>query len=125
MIKDKLRHLIISLGLTPEDFAEDIGVGKSGIYKILRGETKKISSTLARKIEAKYSQFTYEEIMSFNNLSDDELIFKGDTKIEVQKIVDIITDNLSKFKGNADFQDILKQYHLETLNEYRRTLEKK
>lgn len=124
MTKDKFRYLINTLGLSPESFAISLGVGKSGIYKILRGETKKISSSLAKKIISKYPQYEYEEIMAFNDVSDEELIFKGDTKIEVQKIVDIITDNIDKFKKNEDFNNILKEHTLSTLAQYKIKLEK-
>lgn len=124
MTKDKFRNLINELGLTPEEFATSIGVGKSGIYKILRGETKKISSSLAKKISFKHSKYTYEEIMAFNNVDNEELIFKGDTKIEVQKIVDIITDNIDKFRKNEDFKAILKEHALSVFNEYKKILEK-
>lgn len=124
MTKDKLRHLINTLGLTPESFATSLDVGKSGIYKILRGETKKISSNLARKITTKYTQYSYDEIMSFNNIDENELIFKGSSKIEVQKIVDIIMDNIEKFKDNEDFKSILKEHTLTIFDEYKKSLEK-
>lgn len=124
MVKDKFRHFINGLGVSPETFANKIGVGKSGIYKILRGDVQKISVSLAKKINQIYPQYTVEYVLSLNNVSTDELVFKGETKIEVQKIVDIITDNIEKFEKNKDFQLILKKNTIASFEKFKDFLDK-
>lgn len=72
MIDKKLQVIINQLELTPEEFSIKIGVGKSSIYKILRGDTKKITRTLAEKINSAFPQYTIKELLSYNysTLSD-------------------------------------------------------
>mgnify|MGYP003112983674 CR=1 FL=1 len=66
MVGDKLNSILISLGLTPEEFAHEIGVGKSSVYKILRGDTKKFSRNIAERIAHNYDQYSVQFILSLN-----------------------------------------------------------
>ncbi|WP_346881344.1 hypothetical protein [uncultured Algibacter sp.] len=63
----KLQKIIDELEITPEHFSLNIGVGKSSIYKVLRGDTKKITKTLAEKINAFYPQFSISKLLSLNH----------------------------------------------------------
>ncbi|XRE42373.1 hypothetical protein ACIVBQ_000577 [Tenacibaculum discolor] len=118
MVKDNFRKLLDSLNLSPEEFANELNIGKSGVYKILRGETKKVSDGLAKKISERFSELSYEEIKNLNK-TEDVIVLKDDGEIEVQKIVDIVIDNYSKFESNKDFKElILDRYHLKSLKKY-------
>lgn len=62
----ELQKIINELGITPEEFSLKIGVGKSSIYKVLRGDTKKITKNLAIKISTVYPEYTVNELLSLN-----------------------------------------------------------
>lgn len=70
MVGEKLDQLLTSLAITPEDFADEINVGKSAIYKLLRGDTKKITVLMAKKINQRYPQFSVEYLRSLNKSDD-------------------------------------------------------
>ena len=123
MTKDKFRHFINSINYTPEAFAEKIGVGKSGVYKILRGDTKKISFSLAEKINQSFPEYSIEYFLEMNNITENEFIVKGDNKIEVQKVVDIVLDNIELFKLNEDFKAFLDENTLKSLKNIQDQLE--
>ncbi|MEN1784653.1 MAG: helix-turn-helix transcriptional regulator [Bacteroidota bacterium] len=65
MIGDAFKAFIISQGLSPEEFADKLSVGKSSIYKIIGGQTKKISFEMAKKIN-KVFQVPIEEVLQMN-----------------------------------------------------------
>ncbi|CAL2085320.1 helix-turn-helix transcriptional regulator [Tenacibaculum sp. 190524A02b] len=118
MVKDKFRNLLDELGVTPEEFGVKIGVGKSGIYKILRGDTKKISDKLSKKISEVYPQYSYEHIKSFNYTTTAAIAIDNEGTIEVQKIVDIVIANYDSFTKNADFKDLLDRHALNAMKDY-------
>lgn len=66
MVGSSLQEIINKSGLSPEDFAEEINYGKSSIYKVLRGDTKKISPKLATKISKKFPEYSREYLLSLN-----------------------------------------------------------
>lgn len=70
MVSTEFEKLLKELKLSPEDFGLAIGVGKSSIYKILRGDTKKITKNLAQKINFKFPQYTIEYLVSLNFLGE-------------------------------------------------------
>lgn len=118
MVQNKFRQLLSELGLSPEQFAEALDISTSAVYKLLNGRTKKISNSLALKISKKFVKYSYEYILSLNKIDDFELIIQDNSQIEVQKIVDIVIDNLDKFKKNNEFIDlVLKPCLLDLLEE--------
>jgi predicted transcriptional regulator len=127
MIGHKLKLLLNEIHHTPEEFANKIEVGKSAIYKILRGDTKKISDKMASKITMAFPQYDLEYIkkMNFDTSHDDFIKIEDQGQIEVQKIVDIIIDNYDKFESNEDFKNILDRYALQEFKEYQRYLTEK
>ncbi len=111
MVKDKFKAFLIEIKHTPEEFSLAIGMGKSAVYKILRGDTKKISDKLAKKIYEKFPKYTVSYLKSFNYEKDEMNIIRGtDGNIEVHKIVDIILANYDKFLANENFTTILNNY---------------
>ena len=62
----ELQKIINELEITPEEFSLKIGVGKSSIYKVLRGDTKKITKNFAMKINSAYPQFSVNALLSLN-----------------------------------------------------------
>ena len=62
----KFKKLLNKLQVSPEKFGDNIGVGKSSIYKIIRGDTKKITESFADKVISVYPEFTKEYLLSFN-----------------------------------------------------------
>lgn len=111
MVKEKFRTFLTEIQLTPEEFSATIGVGKSAVYKILRGDTKKISERLAQKIHKNFPKYTVDYLKSFN-YNDNQLnvISTANGTIEVGKIVDIILTNYDKFLANENFKTLLKNH---------------
>lgn len=124
MISENFKLFLDDLNLTPEEFGNKIGVGNSGIYKILRGDTKKVSNKLCDKILEAFPQFTLSEIKALN--STQKIIkIKNEGQIEVQKIVDIIIQHYDEFEQNKDFEKILERYSLNKFSEYLDSLKEK
>lgn len=69
MVKENFEKLLIDLRIKPEDFGVAIGVGKSSIYKLLRGDTKKITRNFASKVHKIYPEISEEFLLSFNSYS--------------------------------------------------------
>ncbi|MEM7485841.1 MAG: helix-turn-helix transcriptional regulator [Bacteroidota bacterium] len=67
MIGQSINAILVDLTLTPEEFADQIGVGKSTIYKIIRGDTKKITKNMAEKISNIFPQYSVHFLMSLNS----------------------------------------------------------
>lgn len=72
MVGEHLNNILTSLAVTPEDFADSIGVGKSTIYKLLRGDTKKFTVSMAKKISEVYGEYSIEYLLSLNNRGYDK-----------------------------------------------------
>ena len=66
MLAENLKNILTDLQLTPEDFGLKIGVGKSTIYKMLRGDTKKLTNNMAQKINSFFPQYSVDYLKSFN-----------------------------------------------------------
>jgi len=66
LVGHKLENLLIALAVTPEEFASNISVGKSSIYKILRGDTKKLTVSMAKKISEAYPQYSVDFLLEMN-----------------------------------------------------------
>jgi len=80
MIGANLELLLNELELTPEEFGDAVGVGKSPIYKLLRGDVKKITKRMAQRINNAFPQYEVDYLLSFNfkkierkNVADSEL----------------------------------------------------
>ncbi len=108
MVNGKFKAFIEELELTPEELSAKLGVGKSGIYKILRGDTKKISDKLSRRIVAVFPQYSFEQIKKLNQAEEFIQIEGEKGKIDVQKLVDIVVENKDKFMQNEEFYSLVK-----------------
>lgn len=67
MTGTNLNAFLTYIETTPEEFSKRIGVGKSAIYKILRGDTKKITVAMARKMNIGYKDYSTEYFLTLNN----------------------------------------------------------
>ena len=65
MLSVKFRSLLIELKLNPEDFGNKIGAGKSSVYKLLRGDTKKVTRSMAKRISFVFPQFSSRQMNPF------------------------------------------------------------
>jgi len=87
MVQDQIQEILDELKMTPEDFGKAIGVGKSSVYKLLRGDTKKITKNFARKINAVFSKYSVEYLLSLNyqsrsvNADDEEKLTDEEIKV--------------------------------------------
>lgn len=72
MTGENFNNLIVKTGLTPEQFSQHIDVGKSTVYKIIRGDTKKISMSMANKINKAFPQFSVEYILTLNDTNENK-----------------------------------------------------
>jgi len=66
MIGANLELLLNELELTPEEFGDAVGVGKSPIYKLLRGDVKKITKRMAQRINNAFPQYDINYLISIN-----------------------------------------------------------
>lgn len=96
MVQTEIKNLLIKLEVTPEQFGENIGVGKSTVYKLLRGDTKKITTGFAKKINAFYKEITIESLLSYNFNSEIENDTKSNTVREDQLKYTTGLDQFSK-----------------------------
>lgn len=83
MVGHHMENILTNLGLTPEEFADTIGVGKSSVYKIIRGDTKKFTRNIAEKINDVFPQFSVQYILSLNknDKPPNEDYFQGTYKL--------------------------------------------
>jgi len=72
MVGTSLESLIKELKLTPEEFGEAVGVGKSPIYKLLRGDVKKITKRMAERINNAFPEYEIDYLLSFNFSENDK-----------------------------------------------------
>ncbi|PKH51404.1 hypothetical protein CXF68_12250 [Tenacibaculum sp. Bg11-29] len=113
MVQEKFEKLLIDLRLTPDEFSKIIGVGKSSIYKILRGDTKKITRLLAKKINSKFDKYSIDDLLSFNFDSqpkEKELIYKNENEkvsFSVNEIIDIVLENEELFMSKKSFSNLI------------------
>lgn len=94
MVGKKLDEILNELKITPEEFGLHIGVGKSSIYKILRGDIKKITKNFAKKVNKKFPQYSVDYLLSLNyevfcediEATEEEKLTEDEIKI-VSKVV--------------------------------------
>ena len=94
MISDHVRKIINKAGLSPEEFATTLGVGKSSIYKLLRGDTHKLTVRMARKISSKYPDYTVESLLSLN----------GEDRLGLDEMVVHVIENEEIFLNHPTFK---------------------
>ncbi|MEM7487082.1 MAG: helix-turn-helix domain-containing protein [Bacteroidota bacterium] len=66
-----LQDILNDIGISGTDFAQAIGVGKNAVYKLLRGDTKKITPDMAKKINNKYPQYAINFLLGLNRIKKD------------------------------------------------------
>ena len=86
MISIKFRSLLTELKLTPEDFANKIGVGKSSSYKLLRGDTKKITLSMAKRISVVFPQYSPEYLVELKYDTKEDIISTPEIFLEKKDI---------------------------------------
>ncbi len=96
MLPQKLQNLLDELQLSPEEFGDKIDVGKSSIYKLLRGDTKKLTSRMATKINNAFPNFSLDYLNGLNYDTAGPKVYPsnepGETYRELhQKEIDFVT----------------------------------
>jgi len=112
MIDVELDKIITELKVTPEEFSNAIGVAKSSIYKLLGGDTKKLTKQMATKINKAYPQYSYEHLRLLNKgknntiepLFDKVYLNKGSEKISIDEIYKFIIENENEILANKSFK---------------------
>ena len=89
-LKYKINKILIEQKITKSQLADSIGVNRSAIYKMLRGETKSINPNTAIKIEEKYPSYKYAW-----------LVFDDPNSINTDNDINTCYSNLS-FNNNTD-----------------------
>jgi len=118
MVKDKFGDLLNELKLTPEEFGVKINIGKSSIYKILRGDTKKITKKLAEKIHHQFPNYSIAYLLSFNFLKTEKASIKEYpsellTEEEIKIVSDVILLKEAQILEIPFFKKWLKEKVLE------------
>ncbi len=86
MVGKKFEEILNELKLTPESFGITIGVGKSSIYKLLRGDTKKITKSFAEKINSKFPEYSIPYLLSLNFEGKQVSEFNNEEKLTEEEI---------------------------------------
>lgn len=117
--------LIANLGLSPEEFADKIGVGKSAVYKVIRGETKKVSAAMARKIIAQFPQVSMDDLLNHKSskVSENPLIINGVT-ITMDQIAAHSASDEEAFLSHKYFSNLIDLKVMKKLNELLRNPDK-
>ncbi len=102
-VENKIRKILADKKLTGASFAKALGLGKSGVYKMLRGETNKMNTETAKLISEKFPEYSYDWLIG----NDVDYISTTENSIEVQKVVDVIIDHKDKFMNNKDFNKLI------------------
>lgn len=73
--KEIIQHIIDTEKVSPNEFANEIGVSTSVVHGLIKGTTKKITSSTARKINDRYPKYDYNDLvnLSINNSNLSEL----------------------------------------------------
>jgi plasmid maintenance system antidote protein VapI len=110
MLSIKFKSLLTELKLTPEDFGNKIGVGKSSIYKLLRGDTKKITRAMAEKISGVFPQYTPQYLVELNfdtkkDIIDTPEIFmeKEGIRFTENEVVDWLCKNIEHLRKHNTY----------------------
>ena len=92
-----------------------MGVGKSSIYKILRGDTRKITVSFAKKINIVYPQYTVENLLRYNydtnstpeNEIKNILLEKDGITLTVEEIALFVLKNEEEFMSIRAFSNMV------------------
>jgi transcriptional regulator with XRE-family HTH domain len=107
MASQILSNIINELGISPEDFSSSIGVGKSSVYKILRGDTKKISLSMAKKINKAFPQYSTIELLKNEkrtlNDTNEVYLLKDGVSIKDFEVIDWIVKNEKVLIDNSPY----------------------
>ena len=95
MVGDNLASLLNELQLTPEEFGDKVGVGKSPIYKLLRGDTKKITRRMAERMNLVFPQYEIDYLLSLN--------YNQETKTD-NDITQYSEEYLEKINNDSKFE---------------------
>ena len=113
IISDFIYKILDEFVLTPEEFGKSLNIGKSSVYKLLRGDTKKITKSMALKISSVYPKYTVESLLSLNRglildnkLESVDYVEKNGVKFTLREIAEIFVDNIDKFEN----EKIIKMY---------------
>lgn len=125
MVGKNLDEILNELKITPEDFGLKIGVGKSSIYKILRGDIKKVTKKFAEKVNKIYPQYTIDYLLSFNYNSLDEDFDKEEqlTEEEIKIVSRVVLLKEKQILKIPFFKKWLKEKKLEAKLEVYEELE--
>lgn len=113
MLIEELKKILIELKVTPEEFANNIGVGKSAIYKLLRGDTKKLTKNLAEKINAVYPNYQIDYLVSLNYpkkgnvVLQEQGIIKDGVCFSLDEVISFVVENEEELMKNKIFKNII------------------
>ncbi|MDD7888042.1 hypothetical protein [Flavivirga sp. 57AJ16] len=109
-LSKKIERLINELQLSPEKFGDKIGAGKSSIYKLLRGDTKKLTSKMAAKINSAFPQYSLEYLNGLNydtskdNTKEPDPNYKKIGQKEIDFIIEALENNFDELMDNRRFK---------------------
>lgn len=109
MVGRELQKIINELGLSPEVFADKIGATKGGIYKVLGGDTKKITPGLAKKISKAFPQYSVKDLLAINHKKDlilDDSILTD--KNQLSQLARFLLENHDELMKDAAFEGYIK-----------------
>lgn len=123
MLRQKIEKLLQELKLTPEEFSTTVKVGKSSIYKLLRGDTKRITKNLAEKINSEFPQYSVEELLALNfeeiqeKVKDTIFIKSLNKEISTEELAILVAKNIDKLKKEKVFYNAFVIEALQLLKE--------
>ena len=132
MVSKKLQELINREEVSAEDFALKIGVGKSSIYKILRGDTKKITNSLAEKINNAFPNYSIEDLLSYNldtkleNQKPELFLIKEGIKVDTKEVsLFVVNNHIEMISSEPLFNEWVKNLKKDAIIEFLESKQKK
>ena len=116
-LKEIFQLIIKKEKLTPTEFGDKIAMGKSGVYKVLKGETKKLRRSSAENINKVFPRYSVEALMLMDDLVDssekkleyiqheDNVAIKAGTSgiVTISEIVDFLVRNKDQVEKDQKF----------------------
>ena len=129
-LTERITKILTEQRISAAVLAETAGIGKSAMYRIIRGETSKISTKTAIRIETKFPQYSFEwltkeevpekseKVRSENSTSDGEIgLIKEGVKFNKEELALHFAINEDEFMKMKIFSNVIEKRVVERILE--------
>ena len=100
---ERINQILVENNINGAKFADITGIGKSGVYKILRGETKKLKPETVDVIIQKFPKYTKEWLLGAQKDTSKSSLYDYSPK----EIITYIYDNIEVFKKETAYKILM------------------